>query len=535
MIKNLLSIFVSSRNRKKEIVPKVEKPFNRYMYTLLSTVGRIALTLITSIIIPKAIGPRSMGIIAFGQTIVTTIRGLFDFNIGSTFFNLSVAKHQSGGLTRLFARIIFIQILLTVLILGILCVTKSGNNIIQSTPFSVLIFLLGIEWTVYLTSLANQLGDSKGISKWPQILILIFNLILTLTIVGLAIMKTLTIYTYLTTTFVFNFLSFLSVIVFLYQTNYDAIWLKVDKENLKYLLKTTLKVSIPLTIASFYGMGIEFFERFLIQYKYGPEEQSYYYIAAKWAAIIIVLSSSSVQIFWQSLVKNIAEGDIKKAGEIYLRLDGLLFYIILCLALTWSFMGKEMLALLLGKDFANAGSILMVMAFYPVSQVFGQMGTTVAIASGRSQEFMILSLITATVGLIVSYFLLVPRSSFIPGLELGSFGLAIKTSIYGLISVQPITYLNCRYLSISYPKMIFQKIKVFFILFSILFLLSTIVNLLLAYLPLIIASMAKATIFIILAVMLLFKKPVFCGVSESDLDRIKNNPLFMHVAKLYRR
>ena len=535
MIKNLLSIFVSSRNRKKDIVPKVEKPFNRYMYTLLSTVGRIALTLITSIIIPKAIGPRSMGIIAFGQTIVTTIRGLFDFNIGSTFFNLSVAKHQSGGLTRLFARIIFIQILLTVLILGILCVTKSGNNIIQSTPFSVLIFLLGIEWAVYLTSLANQLGDSKGISKWPQILILIFNLILTVVIVGLAMMKSLTVYTFLSTTFVFNFLSFLSVIVFLYQTNYDAIWLKVDKENLKYLLKTTLKVSIPLTIASYYGMGIEFFERFLIQYKYGPEEQSYYYIAAKWAAIIIVLSSSSVQIFWQSLVKNIAEGDIKKAGEIYLRLDGLLFYFILCLALTWSFLGKEMLALLLGKDFANAGSILMVMAFYPVSQVFGQMGTTVAVASGRSRQFMFVSIITATVGLIVSYFLLVPRSSFIPGLELGSFGLAIKTAIYGLIAVQPITYLNCRYLSISYPKMIFQKIKVFLILFSILYLLSTIGNLLLPYVALVIVSMVKATIFVIVAVMLLFKKPAFCGVSESDLDRIKDNSLFKRVENLYQR
>jgi len=91
-----------------------------------------------------------------------------------------------------------------------------------------------------------------------------------------------------------------------------------------------------------------------------------------------------------------------------------------------------------------------VMAFYPVAQVFGQMGTTIAIASERSKEYLIATAITATIGFFVSYFLLVPKDSYIPGLELGSFGLAIKTAIFGLIAVQPITYLNCRYLSISY-------------------------------------------------------------------------------------
>jgi len=521
--------------KKNNAKSKEETPLQRYIYTLISIVGRTGLAVITTIIVPRAIGPSAVGTFAFGQIIVQNIRGVLDFNIGSTFFNLSASKHQSGGITRIFGKILFSQIIISVIILILLCFTNYGNKIIQGTPFLVLILLLGIEWALYLTNLSNQLSDAKGISKWPQMLILISNLIMTLVIIALALMKSLTLYTYLITTFTFGILSCISIMIFLYQTNYDSIWMKVDKENLKSLLKTTLKISLPLTIASYLGMGIEFFERFLIQYKYGPEEQSYYYIAAKWAAIIIILSSSSLQIFWQSLVKTIAAGDIKKAGGIYRRLDGLLFYVIVTLALIWSFMGKEMLSFLLGKEFENAGKILVVMAFYPVSQVFGQMGTTIAIASERSKEYLIATAITATIGFFVSYFLLVPKDSYIPGLELGSFGLAIKTAIFGLIAVQPITYLNCRYLSISYSELIFQKIKTFLCLFVILLILNELGKFLLPFMPIIVASIIKAIFFLFAAGILLFIRPVFCGVDKNDVDKIKYNPLFLRIVNLYRK
>jgi len=294
-------------------------------------------------------------------------------------------------------------------------------------------------------------------------------------------------------------------------------------------MKAALKISIPLTIASFYLMGIEFFEKFLIQVNYGSEEQSYFYIANKWAAVIIIFSSSSLQIFWQSLVKSIAAGDIKKAGEIFQRLDGLLFYFVLSFGLAWSFMGKEFLALLLGKDFTNAGNILVLMAIYPISQVFGQMGTTIAVASGRSKEYMLSAIGTATVGLVISYFLLVPKNSYIPGLELGSFGLAIKTAIYGLLAVQPITFLNCRYLSISYREFIFKKVKIFLFLFASLIIFTIIVKLFSPNMPNVIRAMIKATFFMLTAGIVLFKWPAFCGVSKEDLEKIKNNALLLRI------
>lgn len=514
---------------------KLEKSYHRYIYTLFSTGGRAALAVVTSILVPNALGPKALGTIAFGQIVVQNVRSLFDFNMSQTFFNLSASKRQSGDLTHLFVKISFVQIIISLIMLILLSYTKIGNEIIQGTPFVILLLLLGIEWVLYGVGSLNQLGDSKGISKWPQIIMLAVNAVMAVILIVLVVMKSLTIFTYLIAVLVFGILNFISTMTYLFQTNYDRIWMRIGHENLNDFIKSAMKISVPLTIVGYYGMGMEFIERFLIQYKYGPEEQSYFYIASKWASIIILFSTSSLQIFRQHLVENIVAGDIKKAGEIYLRLDGFLFYFTLAFALAWSFVGKEILSLLLGRDFAEAGKILVVMAIYPVSQVFGQMGTTVAIASGSTKEYSILTAATITMGLVISYFLLMPKSSYIPGLGLGSFGLAIKTAIFGLLAVQPITFLNCRYLSISYGKIMFQKVKIFLSLFVILLILTEVGKLFRPMFPVILESIARATLFLFSAATLLFIKPTFCGVNKNDIERLKNNPVFVRICNLYKK
>lgn len=212
---------------------KTEQPIQRYIYTLLSVLGRIGFAVITSIIVPNAIGPNKMGIIAFGQVIATNLRSLFDFNISSTFFNLSASRQQSGGLTRVLTRIIFYQIVISISILVIICFTKVGDSIAQGIPFTILLLLLLSEWALFLTNLSNQLGDSKGVSKWPQLIILASNLALTITLVFLAINKSLTVYTYLITTFIFGVLNLFSIIFYLFRIHYDDIWLKKGESNIK--------------------------------------------------------------------------------------------------------------------------------------------------------------------------------------------------------------------------------------------------------------------------------------------------------------
>ncbi len=295
---------------------KTELPVSRYIYTLLSTVGRIALTVITSVIVPNALGPKSMGIVAYGQVIAQNLRGLFDFNLSSTFFNLSSKKQQSGSITRILVKIILIQVILSIIILTILFFTKYGNDFIKGIPYKILLILLFIEWFLYLTNLSNQIGDSKSVSKWPQLLILFSNLLMTILMIVLNLKHKLNLESYLIVTLIFGILNLISIIFYLYTKHHDQIWRKIEQTNIKNFIKEASKISLPLTLASYYTMSIDFLERYIIQYKYGAEEQSYYYIALKWTGIVIILISSSLQIFWQSLVRKFSDGDIQAASKL---------------------------------------------------------------------------------------------------------------------------------------------------------------------------------------------------------------------------
>lgn len=457
---------------------------------------------------------------AFGQIIAQNLRSLSDFNLGQSFFTLSAATPRSGSITRLFLRVVLTQLAFTVIVCLLIGGTSVGQMITQGTPLPLLLALLLLEWALYGVNASNQLGDSKGVSRWPQTVALAVNVLTTATVVGLARWGQLTLWSYVMTLLTCTLLNVVLVVSYLGRTRYDLVWAKSGSGHLQSAIRTIVKISLPLTIVGYYGMGIEFAERFLIQHQYGPVEQAYYQVAARWASLTILFSTASLQIFWQRLIESISAGDLATAKSLYLRLDGLLFYFTLCLAMMWSAMGKDVVALLLGRDFKGAGTILTVMAFYPVSQVFGQLGSTIALASGRAREYSVVTMVTATVGLVVSYVMLIPPTALVPGLGLGGVGLALKTAVMGLVLVQPLTFLNCRYLSISYWGLMKRKATVFAMLTVItvgLYLMATMWT---HHVPPLIDSSLRAALFGIAATTLLVKRADACGIYPGDLRRL---------------
>lgn len=500
--------------------PVREQSWHRYVYTLSTTLGRVALGAVTSIVVPRTLGPEALGTMAFGQIIVQNIRGLSDFNIGQSFFTLSAGTARSGSITRLFLKAVFTQFLLTLIVCLLIGGTTAGRQIAQGTPLKLLVLLLFLEWGLYGVTAANQLGDSKGVSRWPQSGTLATNVLATATVVGLAWSERLTVWSYASTLLACALLNVVVVVAYLGRTRSDLVWKEAGTGHLKSALQTIVKISLPLTIVGYYAMGIEFAERFLIQNQYGAVEQAYYQVASRWASLVILFSTASLQIFWQRLIERIGAGDLESAKTLYLRLDGLLFYFTLSLAMMWSAMGEDVVALLLGADFKGAGTILTIMAFYPVSQVFGQLGSTIALASGRAREFSVVTMATSSVGLMVSYLMLAPPTARVPGLGLGGVGLALKTAAVGLVLVQPLTFLNCRYLSISYWALMKRKATITAMLMVITAVLYLVAATWVDHVPALVDSSLRAAVFGIAAAALLAKRAQACGVYPDDLRRV---------------
>jgi hypothetical protein len=103
-----------------------------------------------------------------------------------------------------------------------------------------------------------------------------------------------------------------------------------------------------------------------------------------------------------------------------------------------------------GARFRAAGSVLAIMAFYPVSQAMNQLAIASLKATEHTASYARWTVLSSIPELLLTYLLLAPSSAPVPGMQLGAIGMAIKTACYGLLVAQVYDWLNCRFLGIPY-------------------------------------------------------------------------------------
>jgi hypothetical protein len=109
-----------------------------------------------------------------------------------------------------------------------------------------------------------------------------------------------------------------------------------------------------------------------------------------------------------------------------------------------------------GSEYKNAGMAIMIMAFYPIHQTYGQLTSTVYYATGQTKLYRNIGIICMVSGLPLIYFLLAPRINF--GLDYGAMGLAIKYVLMNFIMVNIWLYFNTRFLKLSFWKFLLHQI-----------------------------------------------------------------------------
>jgi Na+-driven multidrug efflux pump len=109
-----------------------------------------------------------------------------------------------------------------------------------------------------------------------------------------------------------------------------------------------------------------------------------------------------------------------------------------------------------GSQYEEAGLVLMIMAFFPIHQTYGQLTSTVYYATGQTKLYRNVGITGLILGLPMVYFLLAPGSIF--GLDMGAVGLAIKMVLINIITVNIWLYFNTRFLKLSYGKFLLHQL-----------------------------------------------------------------------------
>jgi len=209
----------------------------------------------------------------------------------------------------------------------------------------------------------------------------------------------------------------------------------------------------PLIVYSVIGCAYEFGDRWMLQYFGGSAQQGFYQIGYQCSAISLIATASVLKIFWKEIAEADARQDRERVRRLYQKASrGLLMVgaILSGFLIPWS---KTILVLVLGRAYAAAWPTLAIMFLYPIAQSLGQLGGTMFLATGKTRTHVMFGTIFMVVSLPISYLLQAPRDALVPGLGLGSVGMALKMSLLGLVGANVMAWLIARMRGWTYDWM----------------------------------------------------------------------------------
>lgn len=429
---------------------------SRYVVTLGAQAFRLLLSLVSAVIVPRTLGPAVYGNYSFLLSTAATLRGFVDNSAQQAFFTFSSQERASGPLTRLYAVVLAAQFFIILAIIGVAALAGATEWLWQGQQLDQIVLIAALDWAIFLALSLQQLGDSKGLSVQPQ---LIGAAVALVTLAGLLLLwwsKTLDFYTFAW----LNLASALSTCALL------SYWMLARNGNLFW--NGTLAVGAyarrwwsfakPLILIQYYLPAVTYLGLYLIQRWYGSVEQGYYALALQWSSLALVFTNAAVSIFWRELAHQNAARNVQLAAGTYEQFSRLLFLLALVLACWLCASSDALVAVIAGESYAAAASVVAIMAFYPAAQTLGQLSAAALKAAERTATFARWSIALSVPDLLLTYLLLAPATAAVPGLQLGADGLAIKTAIYGLVSVEVYDWLNRRALGLSYVAALVQRI-----------------------------------------------------------------------------
>jgi O-antigen/teichoic acid export membrane protein len=317
-----------------------------------------------------------------------------------------------------------------------------------------------LDWILFCVLSLRQLGDSKGLTVTAQAISAITSLITIVSLFALIAVGWLDFYTFVGINMISALVAGAVLVYYLLYVNYDLCFAGSLRGKINEYLYRWWRYAAPLILVEYYTPLIAYLSQYMIQLWYGSAEQGYFALALRWSALVLVFTSSALMIVWREIAHFIARGERERAGQVYLRFNYLLFFLAIVLCFWLSIISPALVPLLAGEQYQKSVPILMMMAFYPVQQTYGQLNTAALKAADLTKQVRNLGFLISIPDLLLTYFLLAPSTGLVPGLGLGSFGVAFRMVCYGLVSVQLYEWSSFRFFGLNYSKSLLDKFVV---------------------------------------------------------------------------
>lgn len=410
---------------------------NRSIFSFIAIGLRSAFTLTIGIILARTLGPNEYGTFIFLVTSLTVLSSLIDFGSTSAFFTFISKKERGQYFIFIFFCWKIFQFFLSSLVIFYLLPDKWVNVIWNGeNRILVLLAFASIFSQFHVWKTIEKIGESRRLTFRVQSVSTSFTFIQLITIIALVFLNILSIQMIFALIVIEWFIASIIGSILINPKNTKSI----EKNTFLNILLEYKNYCLPLIPYILLSILSDFGDTWFLQNFGGSVEQAYYQVAAQISAISLLATTSILQIFWKEIASANEKGDIKTLKNLYDTSSKTLFLIaalISCFFIPWA---SEIINVLLGNDYLDGKNAFLIMLVYPIYQCLGQVNNIMFYSLEHTRKFAQISSIWFIVSFVSAYLLIAPNGLFIPGLDLGSEGLAIKMVLLQFIFVFYTTY-----------------------------------------------------------------------------------------------
>jgi len=492
----------------------------RYFYKLAGNLAKLGLNVSIYLLVPRALGPKSYGDFSFLSNFFQQVVAFLDLGTSTAFFTKLSQRPNEFSLVTFYLRFTASAFLLT-LGLCFMAQITGASPAIWPEQGMLYVYLAAIwGFLTWMDLVLTKMADAYGLTvsgERARIVQVIFGLVV---IVALFFLKIINLATF----FLYHFaILVLLAVLFIHILEKNGRpfrglprlpWAQVRSH-----LSEFYHYCHPLFSYALVGLVVGILDRYLLQLFGGSIQQGFFGLSFQIGLVCFMFTSAMTPLFTREQAIHHGQGDLAAMARIFRRYIPLLYMVSAYFGSFILIQAPKVTWLFGGEAFQGAAVPMSIMAIYPVHQTYGQLSGAVFLATGRTDLYRNIGIVTALLGLPMTYFLLAPQQHF--GMGAGAVGLAVKMILLQFIAVNVQLFFNCRFLKLSFWYFLGHQVLGLGILIALAWAARAGVEVIPFFRERILADFfLSGVIYSLLALALFFIRPELFGLTPEDTGRL---------------
>lgn len=419
---------------------------SRFAFSLLANLLKALVGFVSGLLVARGLGPEQYGKMMFLLGTFIAVRQLLDLGSSTAFFTFLSQRPRSRRFVAWYSGWLGVQFLVPLIAVWLLFPAAWVELIWKGEQRSLVVMAFVAAYmqsTVW--SFMMQMGESQRLTRWVQGVSTAIAL-LHISLVAIFWWQDWLGIRLLLAAFIFEWA--LAAWVIATQLRFST--MPDEDENLAAVFREFGRYCLPMIPYCWMGFAYEFADRWLLQNYGGSIQQAFYAVASQFGVVAAIATTSILNVFWKEIAEAHHQGNKERVSTLYRNVSRGLFFVAASVAgflMPWS---KDILHLTLGPAYVGGATALTIMFLYPIHQSMGQIGGTMLYATGQVRAQVVMGMFFMAASIVVTYFVLAPADAQMPGLDLGSAGLAGKIVILQFISVNVVAFYLARSLQMTF-------------------------------------------------------------------------------------